>query len=197
MASKFSFLNSLMERSRNKPPPEDNNTFVKAAAWAWFQHNSGSKGETTTEFAATITHRAPKPSRYKIEAMRSVGKEEQKTSEGSKPIIHTKKLSLLDAYEVESISRHLNGLVESSKNHKNVVNNVGGGGANNSRNASVDIGVHKKKNRKGLIWLRHGAVCGREEDVVDPSALRNGSRKPTKQVHVNQVKCLPIANGSL
>lgn len=86
-----------------------------------------------------------------------------KEEEGS-PLIHNKKeLSLLDSYEVQSISRHLDRLLESNNHHNN--------SANESRD--VDVGGRKtkkkKKNmRKGFL-LRHGAICGREEDVVDPS----------------------------
>ncbi|XP_020239632.2 uncharacterized protein LOC109818549 [Cajanus cajan] len=155
---------------RRKPKKDDNNNnnkttnddsaFVKAAAWAWYQHNSGSnsKGKTITEFEATITRRAARPSRYKLEAMRNMGNEE---NEGD-----TKKVSLLDEYEVQSISR----LVEScSSNHNKVV-------TDNSTNGRVK----KKKVGRGF-WVRHGAVCGREEDVVDPGA---------------KVKRLPLQNAT-
>ncbi|TKY56688.1 hypothetical protein E2542_SST21134 [Spatholobus suberectus] len=184
MASKSSFLTLLMER--RKPPKDNNNdlAFVKAAAWAWYQHNSGSKGKNISEFDASITRRAPRPSRYKLEAMRMV----EEAREGSP--IHAKKLSLLDEYEVQSISRQLNGLVESSdnKNHNKLIN-----GVENSTNRRTQ----KKKVRKGF-WLRHAAVCGREEDVVDPGALRVDHRLPAKQVPaVNEVKRLPMVNGAL
>ncbi|XP_027333675.1 uncharacterized protein LOC113848388 [Abrus precatorius] len=171
-----------MERSNPPKPNNDELAIVKAAAWAWHQHGSDSKGKNTGEFDATITHHAPGPSRYKLEAMRM----DKESKEGSS--IHSNKLSLLDAYEVQSISRHLNSLIESSK------------GVDNSTNVSFDIGggrVKKKKIRKGF-WLRHGVVCGREEDVVNPRALRNGSQVPAKQVPVvDLVKCLPMANGDL
>ncbi|KAK7321477.1 hypothetical protein VNO77_32161 [Canavalia gladiata] len=165
MPSKLSFLNSLMDTK--KPPKEDNNNstdelaFVKAAAWAWYQHGSTSKEKTTTEFDATITRSDLRPSRYKVEAMRMSKEVAKQVSP-----IHTDKLSLLDAYEVQSISRQLNSLIQ-CPNH--IVC-----GSNNS----VDVGcgrMRKKKIRKGL-WLRHGVVCGREEDAVDPRALRDARR---------------------
>ncbi|KAK7385671.1 hypothetical protein VNO78_31453 [Psophocarpus tetragonolobus] len=162
MASKLSFRTLVVHR--RKPEKDNNNTndlaFVKAAAWAWYQHNSGSKGKTLTEFDAIISRREARPSRYKLEAVR-MGKEAR---EGSH--VHARKLSLLDEYEVQSISRQLNCLVESSSssssssshnnhNHKKLVT----AGSNS---------MQKKKVKKGF-WLRHGIVCGREEDVVGPS----------------------------
>ncbi|KAG4964043.1 hypothetical protein JHK86_040911 [Glycine max] len=177
MASKFSFLTLLMER--RKPSKDNNNNnndlaFVKAAAWAWYQHNSGSKGKTISEFDATITRRVPRPSRYKLEAMRIMAQEAP--SEGS-PTIRAKKLPLLDEYEVQSISRQLSGLVaEDSKSNNDNKHNKLFKGADNSTNRRT---TKKKKVRKGF-WLGHGAVCGREEDVVDPGALRVGRRLPAK-----------------
>ncbi|RDY11776.1 hypothetical protein CR513_03506, partial [Mucuna pruriens] len=168
MASKLSFLTLLMERK--KGPKENNNNnkstndlvFVKAAAWAWYQHNSASKGKTISEFDATITRRAPRPSRYKLEAMRILDQE---------PLC-AKKLSLLDDYEVQSISRQLNDLVESCNSNNNTLVN--------GADKSTDRRVQKKKVRKGF-WLRHGAVCGREGDVVHQRAFRVPRRLPEKQ----------------
>ncbi|CAJ1970864.1 unnamed protein product [Sphenostylis stenocarpa] len=186
MASKLSFLTLLMER--RKPPKNNTNTndltFVKAAAWAWYQHNSASKGKTITEFHATVTRPEPKPSRYKLEAMR-VAKEAREES----PIVHAKKLSLLDEYEVQSISRQLDDLVEDSNNKPLH------GGADNSTNRRTQKKKKKKKVKKGF-WLRHGAVCGREEDAVAPGALRVSHRgQPAKQgPAVNEVKRLPMEN---
>ncbi|XP_061374638.1 uncharacterized protein LOC133316863 [Gastrolobium bilobum] len=176
MASKFSFLSSIIERKKPKENT-DELAVVKAAAWAWYQHGSGSEGKATSEFDVTRTHRANRPSRYKLEAMRMA-------KEGSQ--IHTKK-PLLDPYEVQSISRQLDSLIES--NHNKLEN-----GTDNCGNASLDIGGRrtKKKIRK-WFWLRHGAVCGRGDDVIDPRALRDGGRRqPTKRVPA--VKCLPLAN---
>ncbi|KAK7372318.1 hypothetical protein VNO80_05694 [Phaseolus coccineus] len=190
MASKFSFLTLLMERRK---PPKNNTTtnpntntndltFVKAAAWAWYQHNSGSKGKTITEFHAAVTRHHPRPSRYKLEAMRTA----TEAGEGSSNI-HAKKLSLLDEYEVQSISRQLHSLVEDS-------NDKPFNGADSSAHRRTQ---KKKKVRKGF-WLRHGAVCGGEKDVVDPSAVGVSHRGlPAKQVlAVNKVKRLPMENGA-
>ena len=176
MASKLSFLNSLTQRKKHDNTNKDDHinedlAIVKAAAWAWHQHGSGSchEGEAnSSKFFVTRSniHREPRPSRYKLEAMRSMEKEE----------IHKKEKSLLDAYEVQSISRHLNRLIESNK----LVNST-----DNIASTSVDDGVkrtQKKKIRKGFFH-KHGVVCGRLGDVVDPTSVsRDGRRQLGKSV---------------
>lgn len=159
---------------------------MKAAAWAWHQHNSGSKGKTITEFHATVTRHEPRPSRYKLEAMRTA----TEAREGSSNI-HARKPSLLDEYEVQSISRRLDGLVEDSKDKP----------FNGADEISTNRRTKKKKKKKvgKGFWLRHGAVCGGEKDVVDPRAVGvSHGGLPSKQVPaVNQVKRLPMENGAL
>ncbi|XP_045831241.1 uncharacterized protein LOC123922585 [Trifolium pratense] len=199
MASKLSFLNSLINR-RNKPANnnsikddhinEDHLDIVKAAAWAWHQHGSGSchEGEGSNEFyfRRSTTHRAPRPSRYKLEleAMTSTEKEATQSS----TILHKEKSrSLLDAYEVQSISKQLNHLLESNntRNRDKLVNS-----ANNIASTSADDGVKeikkKKKVRKGF-FLKHSVICGREGDVVDPTSVsRDRRRQLTKSIPSNQ-----------
>ncbi|AES99220.1 hypothetical protein MtrunA17_Chr5g0434461 [Medicago truncatula] len=176
MASKLSFLNSLTQRKKQNNAIKDDHinediAIVKAAAWAWHQRGSGSCNEgeaNSSNFYVTRSniHREPRPSRYKLEAMRSMEKEE----------IHKKEKSLLDAYEVQSISRHLNRLIESNK----LVNST-----DNIASTSVDDGVKrtkKKKIRKGFFH-KHGVVCGRLGDVVDPTSVsRDGRRQLAKSV---------------
>ncbi|GAU43139.1 hypothetical protein TSUD_246790 [Trifolium subterraneum] len=197
MASKLSFLNSLINQ-RKKPTTnntikddhiyEDHLDIVKAAAWAWHQHGSGSchEGEVSNEFyiRRSTAHRAPRPSRYKLEleTMRSTEKE---VTQSSTIDLHGKEefRSLLDAYEVQSISKQLNHLIESNNNHNRgkLVNS-----ANNIASTSADDGVKgikkKKKVRKGF-FLKHGVICGREGDVVDPTSVsRDGRRQLTKSI---------------
>lgn len=81
------------------------------------------------------------------------------------PNLHAKKLSLLDEYEVQSISRQLNSLVEDS-NQKPFI-----GADNNSTNGRTQTKKKKKKKVRKGFWLRHGVVCGGEKDVVDPIAV--------------------------
>ena len=187
MASKLLFLNFLMDR-RNKPNKDgtDELAFVKAAAWAWYQHGSGSEGKAMSEFDVTRTQRTPRPSRYKLEAMRMANDEAKDQGSSSSPI-HNKN-SLLDAYEVQSISRQLDNLLESNNNnHHN--NKLVNGTDNTSSATSLDSGrrMVKKKSGKGF-WLRHAAVCGRGEDVVDPSsAFRDGG-------HQQSAKRVPVVH---
>nr|XP_004490846.1 uncharacterized protein LOC101510325 [Cicer arietinum] len=170
MASNFSFLNSLTQSKKPNIKDSINNeelSLVKAAAWAWYQHGSGSchdHQEASSEFHVTRIHRTPRPSRYKLEleAIQSMEKE-----------VIKEEYSLLDAYEVQSISSHLNRLLESNNNnnhnYKKIVNSM----SNNIAIKSVDDGIQrtkKKKIRKGF-FLKHGAMCGREGDVVDPISV--------------------------
>ncbi|KAK7387370.1 hypothetical protein VNO78_28121 [Psophocarpus tetragonolobus] len=127
MSPKFFSLYSLVER---KKPQEttDELAIVKAAAWAWYQHGSGSEGKAKTEFDITKSQHIARPSRYKLEAMR-MAKEVAS--------IHTNK-PLLDTYEVQSISRQLDRLIIESGHNK-----LGDG--NNSTNCK-----RRMKNRKRI-----------------------------------------------
>ncbi|KAL1348536.1 hypothetical protein AAHE18_07G086100 [Arachis hypogaea] len=185
-SSKILFLNSFLERRKknNKKKGNNNNNkkdydldLVKAAAWAWYQRGSGSEGNNNkglmNEFDVTTTTRTTHqrtstrpPSRYKLEAMKRMElndnhhKEEEEANNNKG---HRKKKNslLLDAYEVQSISRQIDShiIIESNKN-------------NTSSSTSLMMGMNKKKNKKEktkVTWLIHGAVCGRGEDVVDPA----------------------------
>ncbi|CAL5189887.1 unnamed protein product [Lathyrus oleraceus] len=192
MASMLSFLNSLSHR--NKPSHntikddhinDDDLAIVKAAAWAWYQHGSGSchEGEAiSSEFFIRRARREPRPSRYKLEleAKRSMEKE---IKEGS-PVHHKKEESLLDEYEVQSISRHLNKLIVSNNNHnrKKLVSSTD----HIATTTSVDDGVKKNNKKKSIrkgFFFKHGVVCGREGDVVDSSSVVSKDRRQlTKSV---------------
>ncbi|KAK7305681.1 hypothetical protein VNO77_43590 [Canavalia gladiata] len=158
MSPKFFSLNSLLER-RKAQDSTDELAIVKAAAWAWYQHGSGSEGKAKSEVDVPRTQHVARPSRYKLEAMRMA-------KEGSS--IHTNK-SLLDAYEVQSISRQLDRLIESSSHNK-----LGDGNNFANKNAGVDNSNRRMKNKKRIgkgFWPRHVIVCGRGNDVVDGTAL--------------------------
>ena len=168
MASKLLSLNSFTEiRKKPKGGSAEDLAVVKAAAWTWYQHGSGSEGKSVTEFDITKTRRAPRPSRYKLEAMRKA----KEAKEGSP--IHTNKVSLLHKYEEQSISRHLDNLIESS--HNKVDNGCLAGNSGCSVNESSDNdGTRLKKNmmtmKKKKWWQRHVVICGTKEDVVDGKA---------------------------
>ncbi|KAE9450096.1 hypothetical protein C3L33_18001, partial [Rhododendron williamsianum] len=78
---------------------------TRAAAWAWYQRGSGSEPKPASEFGLTRTHhRVPNPTRYKLEAERS---RSSTSDHGS---------HLLDSYEIDSISRHLERYIERVNN---------------------------------------------------------------------------------
>ncbi|EYU45781.1 hypothetical protein ABFS82_11G101800 [Erythranthe guttata] len=94
---------------------EDELALVKSAAWAWYEHGSGSgsEGRPIREFDASRTKTDPKPSRYKLEALRNNNNNVRQvpklrsSSSGNN--------SLLDHYEVERISKQLDYYIESSR----------------------------------------------------------------------------------
>lgn len=179
MSLKLFSLNSLVER---KKPQEttDELAIVKAAAWAWYQHGSGSEGKAKCEFDIARSQRVARPSRYKLEAMR-MAKES--------PAIHTNK-PLLDTYEVQSLSRQLDRLIiESSHNKLGTGNNY----ANN--NAGKDNGNRRMKNKKKIhkgFWPRHSVEFKGGDGAVSGTTL-----SPKCVPVVNLAKCLPKANHAL
>ncbi|TQD94430.1 hypothetical protein C1H46_019981 [Malus baccata] len=177
---------------------------VKAAAWAWFERGSCSDSKSTVpEFDLRRTCHAPyKPSRYKLEAMENIAnissKEGTEFVKLESPSVTTSSNSLLDTYEIESISRKLDQLIEFSgdrdKVHKGFL--VG--------DVLVKLQVHedvrqqeslplmdgnanrrkKKKNVRGGFWHRHAAICGNSEDVLNTQAFVVSRRRPEKGVYV-------------
>ncbi|KAL2499027.1 Uncharacterized protein Adt_24577 [Abeliophyllum distichum] len=87
---------------------------VKAAAWARYQQGSGPEGRHILEFDLLRTKKSPKPSRYKLEAMEKIDK--STTISSHKSYVSTSNddvnNSLLDTYEIESISRQLQYYIE-------------------------------------------------------------------------------------
>ncbi|KAJ9147249.1 hypothetical protein P3X46_029429 [Hevea brasiliensis] len=169
---------------------------VKAAAWAWYQHGSGSnEGKPINEFAVTRTRQAYRPSRYKLEAMKVVEEcsiEESSQSPNEAIPVHTDSNSLLDAYEIESISKRLDCLIESSNMFCDRDNVYGDARQKNSRSAI-------KKNNKNILrglWLRYAVVCGTREDVDTSAFVRSRPPPAMAATHAPVVKtavCRPRA----
>lgn len=192
-----------MDTNRRRKPrghSTEDLAFVKAAAWAWYQHGNSSVSEgkaiITSELSATRTRRDPKPSRYKLEALRMASSQE--AMEGSP--VHTRKLSLLDAYEVRSISMRLDSLIaESRSTHNNKLSNNAFGSAcaslddNGSKRSMRKKKKKKKVGNNNGFWVRHSVICStREEDVVD------GRKVSAKRVDaVLLPKCLPRAKSAM
>ncbi|KAI4307666.1 hypothetical protein L6164_030831 [Bauhinia variegata] len=166
MASKLLSLNSLKERKKPRNVT-DELAIVKAAAWAWFEHGSGSEGNAANEFDTRRTVPAPRPSRYKLEAMRMA-----KEAEEGSPIYSEKSL------QVETVSRKLDGLVESS----------------NCEVANCNEKTKKRMMMGKGFWLRHAVVCGTRQDVVDARCLKDSHLSAPI---VNMAKCMPRSNGAL
>ncbi|VVA32865.1 PREDICTED: MTR_3g065210 [Prunus dulcis] len=109
-----------MERRKSRRSCNDKLALVKAAAWAWFQHGSGTDGKPVMpEFDVRRTCHAPyKPSRYKLEAMliSNINKQGMEFEGLKSPSVveSISDHSLLDTYEIESISRKLDQLIESN-----------------------------------------------------------------------------------
>ncbi|KAL8532340.1 hypothetical protein ACS0TY_008802 [Phlomoides rotata] len=135
----------------------DELALAKSAAWAWYERGSGSDGRSFREVDAWCSKTDPKPSRYKLEALRNVQADQRS------------KNSLLDTYEIERISNHLQHYIESSRAKCH-------GGA-----AAAAEGVQKKKIPRGF-WLRRGPVCGSSrDDVVENQSLEHRHRwRPEK-----------------
>ncbi|PON89090.1 hypothetical protein TorRG33x02_151650 [Trema orientale] len=177
-----------MEKKKTRGSTGDESAVVKAAAWAWYQHGSGSDGNATREYDITTrTRQAPRPSRYKLEAAAAKLAKGGGTSDHNIPFDHQESrganynLSLLDAYEIRNISRHFDSLVEcslSSADHKD---------GNNLRQKETlygsSIGVLRKKKMNMMklmrrFWLRHAAaVCSSREDEVVDTTTRPGFRE--------------------
>lgn len=207
----FSPINFLMERKRTKPKAtEDELAIVKAAAWAWYERGSGSEGKPIREFDFTNNSRkTPTPSRYKIEAMKNTTIDENSSikrpsTSASISTCPSFNSSLLDNYEIESISKDLDHYIESC-NHDSSSRVGDHGGGRHRRVVSVskiekgrevvDAKVKSKKLSKGGFLLRHAAVCGSINDVV---AARNnivvgirGRRQPEKRGPVINSSQLP------
>ncbi|KAJ6735176.1 hypothetical protein OIU79_002279 [Salix purpurea] len=177
----------FMERKKPKSGGRtDEFVHVKAAAWAWYQHGSGSEGKPVCEVLdVSRTRQAPaRPSRYRLEAMRSTGKEG--SMDGSEtPFPIRKDDSLLDNYEVESISKHLDYLIQSSSkrfygveifdrddllHHRKSISLL---------DSDRTCGMKQQKSKKKFLllgfWRRHSVLCGSREDVNTGALVRCGS----------------------
>ena len=152
----FSAINFLTDRRKTKPEAvEDEAAVIKAAAWAWYERGSGSEGKPIREFDFTNSRRTdPAPSRYKIEAMKS--EKIDKYLSSACPSFNS---SLMDNYEMESISKELGHYIEACDDRRRVV-------AVEKIEKVVGSDVKSKKLSRGFL-LRHAAVsCGSINDVV-------------------------------
>lgn len=178
----FSPMYFLMEKRKTRPKStEDEFAVVKAAAWAWYERGSGSEGKPIREFDFTNSRRTPIPSRYKIEAMKNTSIDELysslKTSRTSMSISSCPSFnsSLMDNYEIDSISKDLDHYIESCDHDDSARVGHGHGSAHHRRVVAVSkiekgevvsSKVKSKKLSRGGFLSRHAAICGSLNDVV-------------------------------
>lgn len=184
-------FNIFMEKKKPKGGGStDDLALVKAAAWAWYHHGSGSEGRSICEFDVTRTRQAPRPSRYKLEATRTM-KEDTMGSGSETPSPIRTDNSLLDKYEKESISKQLDYLIESSSNrfYGFKVDHLDHDHRSMSSLDSDKTGGMKQKKKdkkkKTLLqgfWLRHSVVCGTRGDVDTRALVRCGSGSGRKVI---------------
>ncbi|XP_058079232.1 uncharacterized protein LOC131227453 [Magnolia sinica] len=162
---------------RNLPAADDELLIVKAAAWAWYQHGSGCERRLSREFDLSRTSRALGSSRFKLEAMRDVGR---LRLESSNSIMgpYLMDISLFDSYDIDRISRKLDCLLRSTSSSYDPC--IGDGQDRRKSSARADEALRKKKVWKlNGFWLRHAmGMCGSRRDVVENKVL--GGRLQSK-----------------
>lgn len=125
----------------------DESALAKSAAWAWYEHGSGSDRRSLREVDVWSSKTDPRPSRYKLEALRNV----QDVDAPSKNSL------LLDSYEIERISKQLNQYIEASR-------------AKYHRPPPPEEKGKVLLKRRNIIprgfWLRHVPACGSSRDDV-------------------------------
>ncbi|CAN1122973.1 hypothetical protein LINPERPRIM_LOCUS2982 [Linum perenne] len=152
-----------------------NLALVKAAAWAWYQHGSGSsEGKPpVAEFEVARVKPAARPSRYMLEAMRSTG---------LTPPLNRRRDSLLDAYEIQRISKQLGSFMEESSRSRGGVDRNGYSAALLHPQETASKEKNGSSSRALITRLRqyHGPItCGALKDV-EISALVRRRRVPSK-----------------
>lgn len=173
----FSTLkNNFMDPKRKPKKSEtlavDESALAKSAAWAWYEHGSGSDRRSIREIDVWSSKTDPKPSRYKLEALRNVQAADASSS--------SKNSLLLDSYEIERISKQLNQYIEAShaKHH--------GGDPPKAAAAEKNKVLLKRKNIPKGFWLRHVPACGSSRnDVVEGKRLERRQKLPEKG-------CVPV-----
>lgn len=150
------------------------------------------------EYDATRNiYHSPTPSRYKLEAIRIA--KESSGSSSSMSTAPTTSISshvdiigsgLLDTYEIESISKKLDGLMESSSGTKHVSAAVDNNNDNDDKK--------REKKKKKLMMMRglsHAVVCGTREDAVESIVVVAARRRPENRVVpvVRMANCRPRA----
>ncbi|KAL1536807.1 hypothetical protein AAHA92_29396 [Salvia divinorum] len=141
-------------------------SLTKSAAWAWLERRSG---QPATELNASRNKFEAKPSRHKSEAVRKV---QEKSDCLTKSIQSEGFYSLLDRYEIERISKHLDYYIESSRRRSH-------GGRRAEADEAKSNHREAKKVAKGS-WLGSHAplACGASRgEVVDRASIAYSRRR--------------------
>ncbi|XP_057972659.1 uncharacterized protein LOC131160794 [Malania oleifera] len=139
---------------------------VKAAAWAWHQHgsNSDQKPNISEFYLRRARRSAPKPSRYKLEAL----KKAREAVKGSRSPDDWVNITLLDTHEIQRISQQLDHLKNQS--HFKVNIKVHGDSLADNDGSLVKMMIRMKNKKKKLIegfWpIRQAVRCGSTNDVA-------------------------------
>lgn len=167
-------MNSQMSKSGEGSKAGDELALVKAAAWAWYLRGSGNETKVGREFDPSRTSgRSPRPSRYKLEAVRPRPQTDRSARPGGRPSpLPSPAHSLLDSYEIQSISKQLNYLLEDwSYIHSYVlVDDFDRRKTSPVHNSRPPAGRPKPRG-----WTRHAAaVCGSRQGVVEAHPVVKG-----------------------
>ncbi|XP_010450514.1 PREDICTED: uncharacterized protein LOC104732645 [Camelina sativa] len=173
---------------------DDELATVKAAAWAWYQRHEGKP--MMREFDLTTkAKRTPRPSRYKLEANKNKILSEKRVSKPhtnhlSRGDQETKFSSLLDPYEIKSISKRIDeGSLPANRGnglrHDHVILEKKFEYDSKKENGLVNK-VSIRNLWKGMNLMAPRTVCGRSNDV-DLSAYRAVPRteKVVRRTSVN------------
>lgn len=146
-----------MSSSAAATAADDELAMAKAAAWAWYQHGSGSDDRTAREsdlgweVGAAAKARRQRPSRYKLEALAAV--------EELGPAV-----PLLDVYEIERITRELERLIMAR-----------------DKEAFATPRTTERRRAAGKAsgsWVGHAAgICGAAGDAVEPATRARRRRR--------------------
>lgn len=198
----------------NQKENKDQYAIMKAAAWAWYERGSWFEHKSVREsdYRRTCDY-TPRPSRYKLEAMKKPQKETHESQSCRNGLLldtehvcvsiqpqnqqsyalmadteHVDK-PLLDTYEIERISEELDCYLESSSvEHRRKSVDGGGHGGHRRRTVALTEGTKsasKSKKNKGF-WTGRRIVCGSSrDDVVETSNLLIGGRRRPKE-HAQQ-----------
>jgi len=170
---------------------DDELATVKAAAWAWYQRHEGKPMMREFDLSKRAI-RTPRRSRYKLEANKTMILSENKVSKPHSNHFlrgdqETKLSSLLDSYEIKSISKRID---EGSLPTIGFWNDHGQHYDHNMLQKKLEYdskqenGLVKKMSIrnlwKGMIMMAPRTVCGRSDDVDLGAYHRVGPR--TKKV---------------